>query len=341
VDADNAMKVFISWSGSRSGEVANALARWLPSVLPATDPWVSSDIPAGGNWYAEISQRLGQAHTGILCVTEENMNSPWLLFEAGALSRAGRLVVYLVDLDATQIAGPLAQLQATKADKRGTWELVTTVNKATEDGVIEQALRGNFEQSWPRLERLLAATGAPRLETVSIVLADIVNSSLLSATGGDLAARKAFQDFFTRANELQRFHNGKIIEFVGDGFLATFLSVNEAFAFAVELQTSLFEKPLLVGDVPLTVRTALHWGPVQRTQTSSGRIDVAGMAIDLAARITRIANPGQIIVSGDAYAELSNKHRKLLGPIERTSVKGFESQVEVSRFGPVEVLAKK
>ena len=42
------MKVFISWSGTRSKALANALHKWLPMVLQYVEPWVSdSDIDAG------------------------------------------------------------------------------------------------------------------------------------------------------------------------------------------------------------------------------------------------------------------------------------------------------
>lgn len=43
-----ALKVFISWSGERSKEMANALREWLPMVLQYVEPFVSDkDISAG------------------------------------------------------------------------------------------------------------------------------------------------------------------------------------------------------------------------------------------------------------------------------------------------------
>lgn len=43
------MRVFVSWSGERSREVAKAFRDWLPLVLHYAEPWVSdADIEAGG-----------------------------------------------------------------------------------------------------------------------------------------------------------------------------------------------------------------------------------------------------------------------------------------------------
>ena len=79
------MKIFISWSGPRSKAMAEALKEWLPNVIQAVDPWVSSsDIDAGMRWTPALAEQLQQTQLGILCLTAENLNAPWLLFEAGA-----------------------------------------------------------------------------------------------------------------------------------------------------------------------------------------------------------------------------------------------------------------
>src|SRR5260370_7683582 len=82
------MKVFIGWSGETSHEVALALHEWLPRVIQAVKPYVSSeDIAKGARWSASIAAELQASSYGIICVTRENSESPWINFEAGALSR--------------------------------------------------------------------------------------------------------------------------------------------------------------------------------------------------------------------------------------------------------------
>ena len=82
------MKVFISWSGQRSHYIADSLRGWLPRVIQSLRPWMSDeDIAAGSRWLPEIAKELSDARVGVLCITPENQSSPWLLFEAGALSK--------------------------------------------------------------------------------------------------------------------------------------------------------------------------------------------------------------------------------------------------------------
>src|SRR4051812_20798222 len=110
------MKVFISWSGDRSKSVATALREWLGFVVPAK-PWMSEeDIEAGARWGDAIAGSLKDATSGILCITPENRDRPWLVFEAGALAKAfetARVTPYLFGFEDKSLPGsPLSQLQA-------------------------------------------------------------------------------------------------------------------------------------------------------------------------------------------------------------------------------------
>lgn len=79
------MKVFISWSGKVSQDVALILKDWLPSVIQRVNPYVSSeDIQKGTNWNRDISKELESTDFGIICLTKGNAKAPWINFEAGA-----------------------------------------------------------------------------------------------------------------------------------------------------------------------------------------------------------------------------------------------------------------
>jgi hypothetical protein len=68
--------------------LAQALHGWLPLVLHYVKPWLSdADVSAGDRWATVVAKELEISNFGVICVTPENINSPWVLFEAGALAK--------------------------------------------------------------------------------------------------------------------------------------------------------------------------------------------------------------------------------------------------------------
>ena len=140
------MKIFISWSGERSAVLAQALKDWLPLVLHYAEPWLSrSDIDAGGRWSVEIAKELETCNFGISCITRENQDTPWILFEAGAIAKSmqdAKVIPLLLDLDKKEISGPLAQFQAKKVEKDEIRELIVSVNKSAKSPSLTGHLKG-------------------------------------------------------------------------------------------------------------------------------------------------------------------------------------------------------
>src|SRR5208337_5095668 len=127
------MKVFLSWSGDRSRAVAQALREWLPYVIQAVSPWLSTvHVQVGARWSNELAFQLEEARIGIICLTPENLSAPWILYEAGALSRALKpawVCPYLFGFSPAELTGPWAQFQAVIANRDGTLALVNSINK--------------------------------------------------------------------------------------------------------------------------------------------------------------------------------------------------------------------
>ena len=150
------MKVFISWSGERSRALAEVLRRWLPAVIQVVKPYYSpDDTVKGARWSTEIAKELENSRVGLICVTPENLDAPWLLFEAGALSKLGksRVCPILFGVDPTDIKGPLVQFQAAKFEKADILRVVRMINKELADsGLADDVLDEVFEMWWPRLE---------------------------------------------------------------------------------------------------------------------------------------------------------------------------------------------
>ncbi len=151
------MKLFISWSGRVSEQAAQALREWLPNVIQSIEPFHSSeDIRKGQRWSAEIGNQLEGTSFGILCVTPSNAGSPWLNYEAGALSKniGDAKVIPLVfgmrpgDLP----AGPLTQFQGASTTEEDVLKIVTSLNEAGNQPLPDDRLKMIFEKWWPDLD---------------------------------------------------------------------------------------------------------------------------------------------------------------------------------------------
>lgn len=179
------MKLFVSWSGERSKAFAIAIKEWLPLILHYVEPWLSeADIEAGQRWADAVAKELEACNFGILCVTRENLNSPWILFEGGALAKSldgARVTPLLLDIDFKEVTGPLAQFQAKKFEKKGMLELVQSLNQNAPNPVPEDRHKQLFEALWPELEKKIAAipkvaTGAKHTRPQSEVLEELVEA---------------------------------------------------------------------------------------------------------------------------------------------------------------------
>lgn len=151
------MKVFISWSGNKSHKVALVFRDWFPSVIQSIEPYVSSeDIDKGARWSTDIAKELENSTFGILCVTKENMNAPWLSFEAGALSKTmdkSFVSPFLFDIKRSEVNGPILQFQSTIFQKEDIKKLLNTLNKACGESCITDArLEKAFDVWYPTLE---------------------------------------------------------------------------------------------------------------------------------------------------------------------------------------------
>lgn len=154
------MKVFISWSGNKSHHVALVFRDWLPSVIQSIKPYVSSeDIDKGARWSTDIATELENSTFGILCVTKDNINAPWLSFEAGALSKTmdkSFVSPFLFDIKRSEVDGPILQFQSTIFQKEDIHKLLKSLNKACGKASIPEAMLNKaFEVWYPTLEEEL------------------------------------------------------------------------------------------------------------------------------------------------------------------------------------------
>lgn len=165
------MKIFISQSGERSKELALALQEFVRLVILEADPWVSKNgIDKGTRSLAKIGESLESAVAGIICLTSENLGAPWILFEAGALSKrqTDHVWTVLLDVDNTQVEPPLGQFQHTAASKDDLWSVMESINQVSPKPRTNADLKKMFEAFWPEvgktIERLKTQVPSTKVE---------------------------------------------------------------------------------------------------------------------------------------------------------------------------------
>lgn len=177
------MKVFVSWSGPRSKQLAESLSRWIPNVIQDTDCFYSSEsIRAGQQWNERINNRLSDTDFGILCVTAENRGAPWLNFEAGALSTRisndQRVVPVTLGFSPEALGSPLGQFNGVEANYQGVLKLIMSIQDAAASTVDVPT---TVDLWWPHLEadinRIPAsdAVEQPALPDVTELLTEILS----------------------------------------------------------------------------------------------------------------------------------------------------------------------
>ncbi len=173
-----------------------------------------------------------------------------------------------------------------------------------------------FEEE-PAQERHLAA----------IVSADVVGYSRHMslderATIETIAARRELVD------RIAREHHGRMVDFVGDSFLAEFPSALDATGCALEIQRAVDEEN---GSLPeerrMLFRLGVHVGDVT---ARGGRI--YGDGVNVAARLEALAEPGGICVSAVVHEEVAGKVRATHEDLGEREVKNIPRPIRVYRL---------
>jgi len=182
-------------------------------------------------------------------------------------------------------------------------------------------------------------TEEPGLSRIlTLVFTDLVDSTALKRQRGDQAVGELIARHRALVERLAERWSGRIIDWAGDGCFLTFEAPSAAVAFALRLQQAQRDEP----DLP-DVRTGMHMGEVSERPGPGGDTEhprVEGLAVDLAARISGLAGPEQVLMSA-AVAE-SARQRLDAAAFERPilwqsygpySLKGFDEPLEIREAG--------
>jgi class 3 adenylate cyclase/pimeloyl-ACP methyl ester carboxylesterase len=120
----------------------------------------------------------------------------------------------------------------------------------------------------------------------TVLFTDIVDSTRRAAELGDAAWRQLLEHHDAVVRSVVGRFDGHVVKTTGDGVLATFSDPGRALDAAGDIRTQL-------SGSGIAVRAGLHIGQLERREDG----DVAGVVVNIAARVEAVAAPGQILVT--------------------------------------------
>lgn len=213
------MKVFLSWSGDQSHKFAKAFYEWLPAALDSVTPWLSSEaISKGATWLQDVKNAIGESGgLGIFFLTEESQSSPWLLFEAGAISAFEQSKVCTVLIGIDKANSPLDQFQATRLTREEIFKLLLDINDRHSQPVDKSILSRRFKDVWPTLAKAIASAQQsadgkrtpypfpfPSLASGDKEMARVVSRKLIEAVDRDLKLSRYYRKNQTLEFKLEK-----------------------------------------------------------------------------------------------------------------------------------------
>jgi class 3 adenylate cyclase len=193
-----------------------------------------------------------------------------------------------------------------------------------------QAARTEFERLGAKPDAALAERelrvaadrrSAPTQIRRTFMFTDIVGSTRLAEALGDDSWERILRWHDDKIRELARKSGGEVVNSTGDGFFVAFESAASAIECARSIQQTLTDHRDESGFA-LTVRIGLHTAEANRRGD-----DYSGMGVHVAARVTALAEAGQILATSDTLAEAGDA--RTVDPRE-AEVKGVTAPVAVA-----------
>jgi class 3 adenylate cyclase/tetratricopeptide (TPR) repeat protein len=173
------------------------------------------------------------------------------------------------------------------------------------------------------------ASGGVR-KTVTVLFADVKDSTPLGERLDPEAARGVMNRFFADVRGVIERHGGTVEKFIGDAVMAVFgtPTVHEddplrAVRAATEMRTELAE---LNGEleerwgIHLSIRTGINTGEVVSGDPATRQTFVTGDAVNVGARLEAAAGPGEILIGDPTYRLV--RDAVLVEPVEPFDIKG-------------------
>jgi len=113
-------------------------------------------------------------------------------------------------------------------------------------------------------------------------------------------------------------HNGRILQYYGDGTLSIFDSAIDAVKCAIQMQLGFLKEPAI------PVRIGIHTGDIIFSDE-----EIIGDSVNIASRIESLASAGSVFISGKVYDEIKNQKSIKTQKLKSFKLKNVEEPVDI------------
>jgi len=158
----------------------------------------------------------------------------------------------------------------------------------------------------------------------AVLFVDVTDSTKIYESLGDTVALALINGLFAGLDKIIVKYSGAVLKTLGDGMVCVFENPDNAFRAACEMQSSVHSAAQGARN-RLQIKIGFTHGAVI---LSKG--DVFGDTMNLCARLVTLANPDQILTSGQTVEALSPGLRSRCRELFPTRIKGKAEEVPVS-----------
>ena len=188
-------------------------------------------------------------------------------------------------------------------------------------------------------EQILPPNQSLGVQQLAIFFSDLKRSTMLYQRLGDVKAYELVREHFNLIFNIVERHGGAAIKTIGDGVMGTFfdsVSALRGVTESVRAIEALNQEAGLSEEDALHLKVGLHVGGCI-VVTLNGRLDYFGSTVNIAARLSDLAQGGEVILSKAVLEDPEARElaEKLLCDQEReTALRGVTQKVEICRIRP-------
>ncbi|MEE8387015.1 MAG: adenylate/guanylate cyclase domain-containing protein [Acidiferrobacterales bacterium] len=162
-----------------------------------------------------------------------------------------------------------------------------------------------------------------REQRCAILFADVAGSTLSFVTLGDEKAKEWILGIQRIMSAVVTNSSGEVLDYIGDEVMCRFPDANTAVNAACHIQRAMQEMPPTEG-ITAAARIGINWGSIV---ADGDRL--FGDTINIASRLTEIAEAGQIIISDAVASLLSAEAKTRVRKFDRVNVKGKRDTLSI------------